>query len=295
MCGGVVSTKPGQSSAGRTVLALFCAVLLACDGPIVARSPEALYALAREQIAHSSYSPAADTLGRIVREAPTSEPGRRAQVLRPALLGGMARAYKDVAESYLAGHQQATDATYAPEMRSIAMDYFGRARGRSIEMLEALDLLLQEQAAGPWRVDFSLSPVAGGADLLARVRQGQRVDNQELTRAEREEVRQGLAEMLAVFAGAGGDVNLARTRVQGVELEIDPAHFYLGAAQELVQMSSIYGKEALGDRRLFRLYHDRAAALSRRAAELARARGDQKTQEEGERLLRHCQEIAQKR
>src|SRR3989338_4870339 len=41
-------------------------LLAACGEPIVARSPEALYALAQQQIANASYSPAADTLARVV-------------------------------------------------------------------------------------------------------------------------------------------------------------------------------------------------------------------------------------
>ncbi|MFQ5695375.1 MAG: hypothetical protein ACE5HB_05250, partial [Terriglobia bacterium] len=140
-----------RSRSGRRAGALaVCAFLLAaCGEPIVPRSPEALYALAQQQLSNNNFSPALDTLARVVREAPDSESGRRARVLQIALLGGMARAFREVAESYLAGSQEAGAAAYAPRMRSVAMDYFGRARGRSIEMVEALDRLMREPLTAP--------------------------------------------------------------------------------------------------------------------------------------------------
>lgn len=275
-----------------TAAGALCLLLAACDGPIVARSPEALYALANEQLANARFTPAADTLGRLVREAGDTEQGRRAQILRLALLGGMARAYKNIAESYRAGSEQAGAASSAPALRSVSVDYFGRARGRSIEMVEGLAPLLGEQPLAPVRVDYPLPQGAGAALALAQVRRGQPLRDDELTRVEREEIRRGLAEMLAVFVGAGGDVSRALAREPN--LKVEPAPFYLGAAQELVEMSSIYAPEALGDRRMSRLYHERAATLANRAAQLAAAQGNKAVQEEAESLVRHCQEILQK-
>lgn len=277
--------------------ALGAIVLLSCDGPIVARSPEALYALAKEQIAHARYTPAIDTLSKVIRESPQSETARGARVLHIALLGGMARGFKDVAESYLAGHQQAGAAAYAPQMRAVAMDYFGRSRGRSIEMVEALDRLMREAATGPLRLDFPLPQgLSGGSALLAKVRQGTWVEDEELVQAEREEVRQGLAEMLAGLVDTEGDLNRARERVRfrGPAFEIDPANFYLGAARELVNLSSIYRPEALGDRGMFRLFHERAAAAAERAAHRAAEIGNRRIQAESERLQRHCQTVLQR-
>ena len=280
---------------GAAAGALCAVLLLGCDGPIVARSPEALYALAKEQMAHANYSPAVDTLARVVREAPQSESARRAHVLRIALLGGMARGFKDVAESYRAGAQQAGAAAYATQMRSLAMDYFSRARGRSIEMVEALDRLMSEAATGPLRVDFPLPEVAAAdSAALGKVRQGNWVEDPARLQAEQEEVRQGLAEMLATVLGAGGDIHKARGRFRGREVELDLAVFYLGLAQEIVDISSIYGPQALQDRRVFRLYHKRALAAAEQAARLAGEKGNTQLQEESERLKRHCQEVLRK-
>lgn len=260
-------------------------LLAACGGPIVPRSPEALYVLAREQMANSNYYPASDSLARVAREAPFTDWGRRARVLQIALLGGMARGYKQFAESYLAGSRQAGAAAYASQMRSMAMDYFGRARGRSLEMVEALDHLLREPSTQPLRVDIPLPAAAeAGGGALARVRQGTRLEDDERLRVEQQELTQGFAGMLATLGGAGDDLAQARARFQGSVVELDPAAFYLGAARELLAMSSIYGPEALGDRRLFRLYHARALAAAERAAQLAAAQGNARLREEAERL-----------
>lgn len=275
--------------------ALSALLLFSCGEPIVPRSPEALYALAKEQLANANYTPAVDTLAKVAREAPQSEPARRAQVLRIALLGGMARGFKKIGEGCLEGRKKAGAAQYASQMRLVAMDYFGRARGRSIEMVEALDLLLRDAATGPLRLDFAPPEVpGGGSPVLDKVRLGNWVKEEDLAQAEKDEVRQGLAVMLATLAGAGGDVPKARARFQGPELELDPAAFYLGAAQEIVGFSSIYGPEGLQDPRMFRLFHERAAAAAERAGKLAGEKGDRKLQAESEKLRRRCQEVLKK-
>jgi hypothetical protein len=265
------------------LLGLGVAALVACGEPIVARSPEALYALATEQIANANYSPAVDTLARVVQasegeESDSREPARRAQVLRMALLVGMARTLETIAESYLEGHEQERAAEYAPEMRGIAMDYFGRARGRSIEMVEALDRMLRAQAADPVRVELSLpaSP-DGSSDLLARVRQGALLERRELIQAEKDLVREQLREILATLSG--------------VERGGDPANFYLTAGGEILGLSSIYRPEALGDRRMFKLFHERAVTAATRASQLAREAGNRKIERESEQLIARCQDV----
>ncbi len=259
-------------------LGLGTALLLNCNGPIVARSPEALYALATEQIANANYSPAIDTLAKVIQAPEQTEWAGRAQALRMALLAGMARSFKEIAESYLEGHEQAGAAAYASQMRAIAMDYFGRARGRSIEMVEALDRMLREPGAGPGRVELSLPPAsAPPAATLAKVRQGTWIENPELLTAEKDQVRRQLEQTLATMAGADGGSS--------------PAAFYLAAAREIVNLSSIYRPEALGDARMFRLFHERAATAAGRAAELAREAGNRKLEEESQKLVAHCREV----
>ncbi|MBI4466171.1 MAG: hypothetical protein HY656_01920 [Acidobacteria bacterium] len=277
----------------RRAGALVAAALLAagCGEPIVPRSPEALYALAKEQMANANYAPALDTLARVAREGKGSALGRRAQVLHVVVLGGMARGLKEVAESYLVGSQEAGAAAYASQMRSIAMDYFGRARGLSIEMVEALDRLRQ-QPLQPLPVDFPVAASPGtGNPTLTKVRQGSWVEDPDRTRAEKEKIVEGMAGLLARLGGAGDDAGQLRARLQ----ELDPADFYLGAARELLSMSSIYRAEALKDPRMFRLYHERALTLAERAAQVAAAGGDARQQQESAELQRLCREVLKKK
>ena len=230
---------------GWSALAAAGWLLAACGEPIVARSPEALYALAQQQIANASYSPAADTLARVVLAGPESAPARRARVLRLALLGGMARGYQQVGESYLAGSKSAGAAAYASQMRTIALDYFGRARGSSLEMMDALDRMLREPASPLSGADISLAAAAAERAVLAQVRQGQWVEDAIRLRAERAEVGEQVRQVLAGFAGTGGK-------------EVDPAALYLAAARELLTLSGIFGPEGLREPRSLRLYHERA-------------------------------------
>ena len=255
-------------------------LLAACGEPIVARSPEALYALAQQQLASANYSPAADTLARVVRAGPESEPARRARALRLALLGGMARGYQRVGESYLEGSKSAGAAAYASQMRAVALDYFGRARGSSLEMMDALDRMLREPASPPLGAGFT-PPGAAAAEraVLAQVRQGQWIEDAARLRAERAEVQQGLAQMLAGYAGTGGG-------------EVDPAALYLAAARELVTVSGIFGPEGLREPRSVRLYHERALQLAERAGELAGGRP--RLREESERLQAQCRGVLKK-
>lgn len=262
------------------VAAAAAALLLACSGPIVARSPEALFALAQEQIGNANYYPAADTLARVAREAHNTDLGRQARLLRITLLTGMARAFRDIADAYLVGHQQAGAAAYSGQMRAIAMDYFGRSRGRSLEMIEALDALLREPLPGPVRLALSLPASASASQTLARVRQGTWVDAAELGPVEKD----GLAAAMAQ----------SRTALAGGATDPSPARIYLGLARELIDLSSIYRQEALGDRRLTRLFHERAASAAGLAAELAGKSGNRQLEEESRQLVAHCQDVLKK-
>ena len=234
-------------------------LLAACGPPLVARSPEALYALAEQQIASANYSPAADTLARAVLAGPESEPARRARVVRLALLGGMARGYQQVGESYLAGSKSPGAAAYSSQMRTMALDYFGRARSVSLEMMDALDRMRREPL-DPLGVQLVLpaGPAAERA-VLVRVRRGEWVEDAVRLRAERAEVGEQIRQVLAGFAGTGGPA-------------VDPAALYLAAARELVTLSGIFGPEALREPRSVRLYHERALQLAERAGELAAGR-----------------------
>lgn len=264
-------------------LALCAAGLAACGEPIVAHTPEQLYALAREQSAAGNYRAAADTLARVSNEAPGSETGRRAQALRVALLGGMARAYREIGEAFLTGSKQPAAGGEATRLRAAGIDALGRARDRSLEMADAVDRLLNQQAAGPWRLQ--LPPPPGPeiqAAALDTLRRGRWATESELAAAERELVQRELARYAAQLAGG---------RAGGGEVEVPPEVFYLGAAQELVRASRMYAREALDEPRMIRFYHERAAAAAERARQLAATRGNDAARGEAERLLAECRQV----
>ena len=269
-----------QNFCSAALAAASAALLLACSGPIVARSPEALFALAQEQIGNANYYPAADTLAKVARDAHNTDLGRQARLLRITLLAGMARAFRDIADAYLAGHQQVGAAAYSGQMRAIAMDYFGRSRGRSLEMIESLDVLLREPLTGSVRVALTLPAPTSASPTLARVRQGTWVDAAQL----------GPVEKVGLAAAMGQ----SHTALAGGATDPSPARIYLGLARELVDLSSIYRQEALGDKRLVRLFHERAASAAGLAAELAAKSGERQLEEEGRRLVAQCQEMLKK-
>lgn len=271
--------------AGRLLLG--AALLTGCGGPIIPRTPEALYALAQEQIANANFRPAVDTLARVARADPRSEPARRARPLRMALLSGMAHGFAHMGEDYLAGYQQAGAAAYASQMRTMAMDYFGRARGRSIELLEALDLMLRQPASEPLRLDLPRpQPPGPSATVSSRVRRGEWVEEAERQRAETDVIRQQFGNF-PTYSGA-------RIGASGAPIEIAPAAFYLGVARDILELSRIFRPEALNERRTLRLFYERAATAAQRAAQLAREAGDQKLEAEGQQVLAQCQEALKK-
>ncbi|MGH9863770.1 MAG: hypothetical protein ACRD35_10140 [Candidatus Acidiferrales bacterium] len=268
-------------------LLLSAALLAGCGEPLVPRTPEALYALAQEQIANANFRPAVDTLARVAREAPRSEPARRARPLRIALLSGMAHGFASMGEDYLAGHQQASAAAFAPQMRTMAMDYFGRARGRSIELLEALDLMLHQPLTEPLRFDLP-RPLAPGssATVSERVRKGEWVEETERQRAETDAIWQ----QFSVFPTYSG------TTIAGEgPVEIAAGAFYLGVARDILELSKIYRPEALNELRMLRLFTERAATAAQRAAELAREKGDTQLETESQQVLADCQEALTKK
>lgn len=261
---------------------LLCLGLVACGEPIVPRTPEAFHNLAKQQLNNGQYRAAADSLRRATEMDPTGELGRRALVLRIALLGGMIRGFQSIGEEYLAGYKQ----TQSPELRTVAMDYFSRARGRSLELLDGLEQALKQPTTSPFRVDYWPAPTSGG-ETLQKARHGQALSEVELTAAERAAVQRSLAETLGGLTGKSG--------APGTETEVEPALFFLGAAQELVRMTSLFRPEALDERRLSQLSLERAATLARQAEQLAQASGNQKIQAEAGQVLRQCEDALKKR
>jgi len=264
--------------------ALLALLVTACGGPSPT-GPDALYALAKEQIANANYVPAIDNLAHAARAQPPGDAAARARALRPALLAAMARSLRDIGEAYLAGHQQAGDAPHAAQMRSTAMDYFGRARSRANEVVEALDAMVQQPDAPAVRVDLTAAPAAAAdTPALDNIRQGRPPEYEDLVRLEKALVRTELAQVLAGLsrAGAAG----AET-----EVELSAAAFYLGLTREIVGLADIYRDAALNDPRMRRLFFQRAATAAARAAELARAQGNQPLAQQAEQLVAECQDV----
>ena len=259
---------------------LLLVTLAACDGPIVARSPEALYNLALQQLGNSQFRAATDTLKRLSREFPATDQGRRAAALHVTLQGGLARGYQSMGDAYLAGSKQAGDAPHAPQMRSTAMDYFGRARSESIEMMESAEWLMKQPSAEALRLDVPARTLEA-VTFLEQVRAGKAVSDAQRAQAEQQEVWRGIQATGGALGGAGTPV--------------EPAAFFLGAARELVEGVGLFGPERLSEAQMARLFYERAAGLARHAAQLAQSKGDRRTQEEAEALVQRCQQALAKR
>jgi hypothetical protein len=253
---------------------LLLAGLTACEGPIVARSPEALYALAQKQLTNSQFRAAGDTLKRVSREFPTTEQGRRAAALHIALEGGLARGYQSMGDAYLEGSKQSVP------LRAVAVDYYGRARGESIEMMESAEWLAKQPAADGFRLDIPARTLEATL-FLAQVRTGKDVTEAQRAQAEQEEIWRGIQATGGALGGAGKAV--------------EPAVVFLGTARELVETLALYAPDKLNEPRMTGLYYERAAGLARHAAELAKPKGDQRTQQEAEALVQRCQQALAQR
>ena len=263
-----------------TLVGLLLVAAAGCDGPIVARSPEALYRLAQQQLANSQFRAATDTLKRVSREAPTSDPGRRAALLHIALEGGLARGYRSMGDAYLAGSKQAGEAPHAPQMRALAVDYFGRARGESIEMMESAEWLMKQPAAEAFRLDVPPRTLEAVV-FLEQVRAGKPVTDAQRAQAEQQEIWRGIQATVGAVGGSG--------------TAVEPAVFYLGAARDLLETIELFGPEKLNEPHMTRLFYERAAGFARHAAQRAQAKGDQKSRQEAEAVIQRCQEALAKR
>jgi hypothetical protein len=250
------------------------AALAGCEGPIVPRSPESLYALAQQQLANSQFRAAGDTLKRVSREFPATEQGHRAAALHIALKAGLARGYQGMGDAYLEGSKQSVP------LRAVGVDFYGRARGEAIEMMESAEWLAKQPAAEPFRLDVPTRTLEATA-FLAQVRQGKDITDSQRAQAEQQEVWTGIQSAGGTLGGAGAP--------------IEPGTFFLGAARELVERITLFGPDRLNEAQMTRLFHERAAALARHAAELAKSKGDPRTQQEAEALIQRCQEALAQR
>jgi hypothetical protein len=99
--------------------------------------------------------------------------------------------------------------------------------------------------------------------------------------------------MVREFGLVLNDLNAARGSSPGNEIQ--PAAFYLLTARGGVSLADIFREAALNDRRMRRLFYERAATAAGRAAELAQDQGNQPLAEEAEQLLAECRNVLGKK
>ena len=113
------------------------------------------------------------------------------------------------------------------------------------------------------------------------MREGNWLEEEERERAQRGRVAQGLADMLKLLAG---------NRPLTPELEFEPAAVAVGTARHLLQLGAAFGPEALDDRRMVRLFHQRALGAATQAKQLAQEARNFLWQEQAEEVERRCRQ-----
>jgi hypothetical protein len=165
-------------------------------------------------------------------------------------------------------------------LRAVGVDYYGRARGEAIEMMESAEWLMKQPAEGAFRLELPPRTLEA-VTFLEQVRTGKPIDDAQRARAEQQEIWTGIHATAGALGGAGS--------------AIEPAVFFLGAAREVAEAVALFGPERLNELQMARLFHERAAGLARHAAQLAQSKGDRRTQEEAETLVQRCQEALARR
>ncbi|MGH9779452.1 MAG: hypothetical protein ACRD5I_13675, partial [Candidatus Acidiferrales bacterium] len=198
----------------------------------------------------------------------------RAAALHIALEGGLARGYQSMGDAYLTGSKQTA------QLRAVGVDYFGRARSESIEMMESAEWLAKQPASEAFRLDIPPRTLEAVV-FLEQARAGKPINHAQRAQAEQQEIWRGIQATAGALGGAGNSV--------------EPAAFFLGAARELVEGVGLFGLDRLNEAQMTRLFYERSAGLARHAAQLAQTKGDRRTQEEAEALIQRCQEALAKR
>ncbi len=265
-----------------------------CGEPIVYRGPMQLAQLAREQIVNGNYVAALNTLSRIAKESPESDYALKANLLRVALLGGLARGYQRLGQIHLEGYDNAMTVDYRDELHRTAMDYFGRAQTQVLELVETLDALLPTLEGKALVIDAPLPTVPVEANpAVVRLRAGRRLLDAERVQIEPEEIRRSLVEMLAALVGAADDPARARALYAQGNTPLEPDIFFLAVGRELIALSGIFAYRALNTPHFHRLLHERALTAVDKVLAAGR-KPPSPVLEEAQKLQRQCRRVLRK-
>lgn len=239
----------------RTLPILFLLVcfLIACGGGPATPTAEQYFLDAKKNLTALDYDAALKNLDRLVKSAEGQPLAQQGNVLRIALLASMAEATTRMAEAYSTGAGQPDAASRQGQFIKMKSDYYGIARVRYMNSMEAVMAQRNQLADRNLPLDITF-PDFTGTDpaALTKVQKGQWVDDATRYRAELEMVRNALAGTLARLVGAA-DTNKGRAAFEKGGVQIDPRVYLLELSSTFYRLSEMFDRRGLDDARYRRI------------------------------------------
>lgn len=229
-----------------------CLVLAACTS--APPTGEQYFSDAKNNVATLDFESALKNLDRLIKSAGDQPIAQQGTVLRTALLTAMADGSKQMAEAYGAGAKQPPAQARQAQFTQMRSDYYGVARVRLMNAMEAVMQQRGKLGNQPLRLDMAFPEFSGtGNPAVTKVKDGYWAEEADRYRVELETVRNALARALARLAGAGEDVHKGRAAFGKGGVEIDPRVYLIELSNAFVQLSEIFDKNALNDARYRRI------------------------------------------
>jgi len=221
---------------------------VACSRPPSASVSEQRLADARNSIKSSDFNAALTNLDFAIKSAGEEPAGQQAVVLRVALATALADAGKQMGDAYGLGVKEpAAQSRFGPfsKMRS---NYYAIARSHLMNAMQSTMDQRRKLSDNPMPIEVNFPGFTGGTDpTVARIKNGQWVEDGDRYSAELVADRNALARILSALAGAGQEPNKGQQIYSAGKVEIDPRVYLIELSSSFLQIGGIFELRALNE------------------------------------------------
>src|SRR5574337_959150 len=168
----------------------FCLLLVGCTSAPPAPTPAQYFNDAKTNLRAMDYDAALKNLDRLIKSAGDQPLGQQGILLRAVLLTAMAEGNKQMADAFGIGVKQPAAQARPAVFSKMRADYYGMARARLMNSMEAVMGERAKLGAQPMPLDIAFPEFSGTEHpAIAQIRSGRAVADAERYRAELESVR----------------------------------------------------------------------------------------------------------
>ncbi|MBZ5553333.1 MAG: hypothetical protein LAO21_11480 [Acidobacteriia bacterium] len=272
---------------------LFIVFLISCSGtsnqPNPA-TPEGRFELAKQNFSIAKYDKALEYTAKILRDTPNHELAGSAALMQMTIYGGLAEGCRQLGKTYADGRMMTRDVRIKNDFRNTAFDYYRRQKAYILNFVEGFDAYSKKMdKTKPVSYQGVYPQIEAGPRIfLEKVKKGLPIAEEDRSKDEEEELKNGVLTVLTQLAGVADDRAKAKTLFAAGPISVDTGEFLLAIAKILHEQDVLFDRLQLNELTNFRMFCDRTNTTVTESLDLLKAKGDKKKIDAAAQLKKDC-------